>query len=138
MGDILSDPGTLALVFGGTVFALTGALALSGAVRLATRARGRVLHALTLAAGAVALGVLVLSAAGVDLGLGAILGLAAGVVAVPFWLMGALAARVRPAWVDLLVIVAALAYFTAYAQIAEAPGGVPPIFLGIAPPGDVP
>jgi len=134
METLLSDPGTLALIFTATVFALTGALTLAGLVRLLIRARGRFVHWLTLLAGGAALATLTTAALGLDPGPFAIFGLVAGLAAALFWLLGAALSRVRPAWVDLLVIVAGLAYFTAYAEVADRPGTVPPIFSGVTLP----
>ncbi|MEQ8367672.1 MAG: hypothetical protein RIB61_13280 [Roseicyclus sp.] len=122
----------LALIFSLSVFALVGTLTLAGVVRWMTRASGRVVHLVTGLCGAGALAFLTLSTLGVDTGLGALAGLAAGGVSVLFWLAGAAVARARPVWVDMLVIVAALAYFTAYAQMPDQAGGVPPVFSGVA------
>lgn len=130
----LHDPALLALAFTVSVFALTGALTLAGIVRIVIRARGRIMHWLTLGAGGIALGTLGAVAFGLDPDPASPIGLVAGVAAPLFWLIGAALARVRPAWVDVVVIVAGLAYFTVYAEIADRPGAVPPVFSGVTLP----
>ena len=122
-------------LFTASVFAVIGSVTLAGLVRTLLRARGQVLHVLTLVHGAVATAVLVLLAFGVDTGLGLILGLAAAVGAGGFWLIGALVARVRPTWVDFAVILSVLAFFTSYALMAEHAGEVARVFPGLTLPG---
>jgi hypothetical protein len=138
MMAILTDPATLALAFTASVFAVSGAISLAGFVRVLGASRGRAVHLLTLGHGTVALAVLGLLAFGVDIGPGLILGLIGGLGAVCFWLVGALVARARPVWADLLVIASALAFLTSYAAIADSAVAVPQVFPGITlpSPGD--
>lgn len=131
----LSDPALLAAAFTASVFAAMGAFTLAGLVRALRTVRGRVVHLLTLACGSVALVVLALLALGIETGFGIVLGFAAGVGAICFWLVGALIARARPPWVDLLVILAATAFLTSYAAIADHDGTVPRVFPGLTLPG---
>lgn len=132
---ILYDPLLLAVIFAASVFAVSGSVTLAGMVRTRRRERGRIVHILTAANGAIALGVLGLLALGIDPGLGIVLGLVAGLGAGIFWLLGALVARARPVWVDLLVIVSTLAFLVSYAEIAADPGNVPSLFPGLTIPG---
>ncbi len=132
---ILYDPLLLALVFAASTFAVFGSATLAGVMRAQRRERGRIVHILTAANGAIALGVLGLLALGIDPGLGIVLGLVAGLGAGLFWLVGALVARARPVWVDLMVIVSALSFLVSYAEIAADPGNVPSLFPGLTIPG---
>ena len=122
-------------LFTASVFAVIASVTLAGLVRLLQRRRGRVLHLLALGSGTVALVELSLFTLGVDSGLGFVLGLAGGLGAGLFWLVGALVARARPVWVDLLVILSTLAYLASYALIAEGAGSGPGVFPGITIPG---
>ncbi|MBF9058871.1 hypothetical protein HKCCSP123_06710 [Rhodobacterales bacterium HKCCSP123] len=125
----------LPLLFTASVFALVGSMALAGLIRAILGARGRILHLLTVAGGGVALVVLALLALGIDAGPALIPGFAGGLGAGCFWLIGALAARARPVWVDALVILASVAFFTSYAAMAEHAGEVARVFPGLTLPG---
>ena len=135
MGAALSDPFLLDLLFAASVLAMIGSVTLAGLIRTLRRERGRVLHILAAAQGAIALVVLVILALGIDPGLGIVLGLIAGLGAGLFWLVGALVARARPVWVDLLVVLSTLAYLAGYALIAEGAGSGTGVFSGITIPG---
>lgn len=134
MTGLLSDPGQVALAFTTSVFAVMGAVTLSGAVRFFTRRPGRVLHLLTLASGVAALVLLGVLSAGIDAGPWLIPGFAAVLAAGAFWLVGALVARARPPWLDLAVILSVLGFLTAYAAMADRPGEVPAVFPGLTAP----
>jgi hypothetical protein len=140
MTEILRDPANLALALTVSGFAVAGSVGLAGLMRLLHGVRGRVLHALTLVSGLVAIATLALLAWDIDPGLGLIAGIAAGLGGGCFWLMGALVARARPVWVDALVILALLAFFTSYAGLAESADAVERAFPGLTPtsPADAP
>ena len=121
-------------VFTASVFAVMGSMTLAGLVRALRRAPGQALHALTLVSGGIATAVLVLLAIDIDTGSGVIAGFAAAVTAGVFWLIGALVARVRPAWVDLLVIVSTIAFFASYAAMSDHAGEVARVFPGLTLP----
>lgn len=125
----------LPLVFTTSVFALMGSVTLAGVVRSLSRARGRALHLLTAAGGATSLVVLALLALDIEAGPALIPGVIGGLGAGCFWLVGALAARARPVWVDALVIFATIAFFTSYAAMAEHAGEVARVFPGLTIPG---
>lgn len=135
MAALLSDPALLAAAFTVSVFAVMGSVTLAGLVRALRRERGGVVHVLTFVLGSIALAVLVLLALGIDAGLGLVLGLVGALGAGCFWLVGALVARARPAWADLLVIVATLAFLASYAGVADGSGTGPRVFPGITIPG---
>jgi|GEM_PF-4647069 len=125
----------LPLLFTASVFALVGSVTVAGLVRGLTGARGRVLHALTVAGGAAALVMFALLALGYEAGPALIPGFAGAFGAGCFWLVGALAARARPVWVDALVILATIAFFSSYAAMADHAGEVARVFPGLTLPG---
>jgi hypothetical protein len=134
MAGVLADPLLQAILFAASVFAVIGSVTLAGLIRTLQRERGRPLHVLATILGTIALGMLVILALGIDPGLGIVLGLIAGLGAGLFWLVGALVARARPVWVDILVILATLAYLASYAVTAEGAGSGPGVFSGITIP----
>ena len=125
----------LPMLFTASVFAVMGSITLAGLIRSLTRARGRVLHLMTLAGGGVALVVLAALALGMEVGPALIPGFAGGLGAGVFWLIGALAARARPAWVDGLVILATIAFFSSYAAMSDHAAEVARVFPGLTIPG---
>jgi hypothetical protein len=125
----------LPLLFTTSVFAVMGSVTLAGLVRGLSGARGRAMHVLTVGCGVAALAVLALLALDIEAGPALVLGLAGGLGAGCFWLIGALLARARPVWVDALVILATIAFFTSYAAMAEHAGEVARVFPGLTIPG---
>ncbi len=125
----------LPLLFTASVFSLIGSMTLAGVVRTALRARGRALHVLAATSGTVGLAVLALLALGIEAGPALIPGLAGGLGAGCFWLVGALAARARPVWVDVIVILSTIAFFTSYAAMSDHAGEVARVFPGLTIPG---
>jgi len=128
------DPALLRLAFTVSTILVACSVTLAGLVRGRRRMRGAMIHALTMAHGAIALVVLLLLALGAEIGLGLFIGIVAGLGAGCFWLIGALVTRGRPAWADLVVIASVLLCLTTYALIGEDARAGAAVILGQGQP----